>query len=151
MTWYVSRQQYWPDGTLMVEIAEGGLDYANPDMLRVRFADLGEGCEYTDPREAVEAAIRIAAAWRNTKPRKRVHIGCGHTLGFTLPFEGSRIKELRTWAKKTWEKLPKCDWCGKPLPDEQHQYTNDLGNVFCCEYCATRSAEESERYINEEA
>lgn len=150
MKWVITRQAYWPDGRLMVEIAAGGLDYCNADALSARYTHLGEFKEFNDPREAVEAAIKIADAWRKTKPGKRVSIGHGHTGGFTMPFEGCTVKDARAWAEETWEKLPKCDWCGEPLPDKRHQYTNDFGDKFCREHCAERSWEENERLNAEE-
>lgn len=94
MKYFVSRQMYWPFGDKVIEIAEGGVDYANPDMLVVGFPELGEGVEYDDPREALEAAFRIRDAW----PGSRIEVGCTH--GYTMPFEEHPSdEELREWAK----------------------------------------------------
>ena len=141
--WYVSRQSYWgvdPDEQNMVEIAFGGLDYANADMLVSKYA--GEGEEYNDPREAVTAAILIARQWRKDQPKLKIGIASGCTGGYTMPFEKSSVKELKDWAEKTWQELPKCDQCGKVLPKEFWQPTDDpdLGR-YCSEYCCDKAIE----------
>jgi len=100
MTYFVSRQCYWPDGQLTVEIAGGGLDYANPDMLVEKYKHLGEGREYEDPMEAAEAAIEIARAWRMDAPDERISVATGCTMGFTMPFEPSSQKKVLAWARK---------------------------------------------------
>ena len=67
--YFVSRQCYWgvePDEQNVVEIASGGRDYSNPDMLVEKYA--GEGQEYSDPREALEVALSIAKQWKQDKP-----------------------------------------------------------------------------------
>ena len=146
MKWYVSRQCYWgveKDEANMVEIAQGGLDYANPDMLVTKYS--GEGEEYTDPREAVKAAIEIAKQWRKDAPELTIGIGHGCTGGMTMPFESDESEDLIKWANETWEKLPKCDRCGEVLPEE-HFINYDTDEKFCREYCAEQSyiAEEEE-------
>lgn len=60
--WFVSRQDYWgEENPLAVEIAAGGLNYANADMLCVAYARLGEGEEYEDPREAAALLAEVVA------------------------------------------------------------------------------------------
>ena len=98
--YFVSRQCYWPDGRNVVEIAEGGLDYANPDMLVSKYP--GEGEEYEDPREAVTAALEIAKLWRSDS-NEEIEVAYGNTLGFTMPFEGSEEKDLIEWAEKRYQ------------------------------------------------
>jgi hypothetical protein len=135
---FVSRQQYWgEENPYTVEIACGGLNYANPDMLGVRWANLGEGKEFSDPEEAVEAAIAICEQWRKTQPEAQVAMG--HTGGNTLPFEGEEFDSLRLRAKKLKDELPKCDQCGGLLGKDT--YTHELafdGEKFCREYCAEK-------------
>ena len=103
MLFFVSRQSYWPDGQLTVEIAGGGLDYANPDMLVEEYKHLGEGKEFDDPVEATEAAIEIARAWRRDAPGKCIGVASGYTGGCTIPFEPSTQKDLLKWARKQSE------------------------------------------------
>jgi hypothetical protein len=132
MKYFVSRQCYWPDGKLVVEIATGGLDYANPDMVCSKYP--GEGREYDDPREAAKVAIEIAKQWRKDKPGKRISVAYGCTSGYTLPFEPSAKNKVVKWANETYEKLPKCDQCGELLP-EVH-YIDEFNEFkFCREYC----------------
>ncbi len=136
MQYFVSRQLYWPEGDLMVEIASGGLNYANADMLGTKYPHLGEGKEYTDPREAVEAALLIQRAWQETT-EEEVGVGMGATMGFTQPFDADTEENLRARAEKLWEKIPKCAHCGEPMGKEKFG-CQDLGEYDCCsESCAT--------------
>jgi hypothetical protein len=135
--WFVSRQKYYYSGLLMVEVARGGLDYGGSDMLCSQFP--GEGKEYSDPREAVEVALSIASLWRATKPGKRVNVGAGCTLGMGLEFEPSKAKELKDWADKAYDKLPKCDTCGEVLGGVTYTLWDlDPDLRFCREYCAEK-------------
>lgn len=137
MKFFVSRQINWPDGISMVEIAQGGLDYANPGMLVPKFKELGEGNEYTDPREAVEAAILIRDAWKQGS-EDDVEIGMGHTFGHSMPFDGDSDENLRARAEKLWEKLPKCAECGGLMGKEKYGDPH-MGEYDCCsEHCAEK-------------
>ena len=102
MPWTVTRQLQWPEGTPVVEVSSGGIDYTNPDALSPRYP--GEFETYADPVEAVEAAILICRAWRKDS-RKDAKVGYGATGGMTLPFDPSTFQEARQWAKRCQEKL----------------------------------------------
>lgn len=141
MKYFVSRQNYWdrcaPEASV-VEVAIGGRDYANPDMLGVKWSHLGEGKEFTNPVEAVEAAIQICEEWRKTNCDAMV--GMGATMGFTMSFDGQEYEELRKRAKEMFDKLPKCAQCGELMGKEN--YTHDLNfedESFCSEGCAEKS------------
>jgi len=69
MPYAVTRQSYWPEGQLAVEVAGGGLDYCNPDALVGKYP--GEFEEFLDPREAVKTAIEICREWRADLKGKR--------------------------------------------------------------------------------
>ena len=147
MPFYLSRQCYWGDDEPnVVEIASGGLDYANPDMLSdkgTQYAKLGCGQEYTDPREALAAAIKIRDAWMVAEPDEAIRIECGFTGGNTLPFSDYPTdEELLQWAEKAWEGLEKCERCGEVIVDGKWYYLHELGQDvhFCSEYCADESA-----------
>lgn len=149
MKWFVSRQCYWgvdPDEQNVVEIAQGGCDYANPDMLVEKYE--GEGKTYTDPVEAVEASLKIAEQWHKDSPELIIGVAHGSTGGMTMPFEADEQEKLREWAKKTLEALPKCDRCGAVLPEEYYTVPDLDDEKFCREYCAKERA--SELYQEEE-
>jgi hypothetical protein len=136
--YFVSRQCYWgvdTDDQNVVEIASGGLDYANPDMLVEKYA--GEGQEYKDPREALEAALSIAKQWKQDKPELVINIAHGFTGGYTMPFEPDSEDQLKAWAQEIYESLKKCDHCGDVMGKEVWHVTDDpdLGD-FCSENCA---------------
>jgi hypothetical protein len=137
MPYFVSRQKYWPEGDRVVEVAGGGLDYANPDMLVEAYPDLGEGKEYIDPREAVKAAISIRDAWKIDTPYQ-VRVEVGYTGGWTMPFaEEPTDEELLEWAENQFQDLEKCDACGIVLEDGR-LWGNELSpdSKFCSETCA---------------
>ncbi len=148
----VTRQRQWPEGELVVEISEGGIDYTNPDALSAKFEREFE--EIMDPREAVEVAINIAEDWqasldknlKTNKERKMVGIAHGATGGFTMPFEPTETEELIKWAEETYRKLPKCDECGGILPDERERFicVEWSEREFCSERCAERAWEADE-------
>jgi len=106
----VTRQHYWADGQYVVEVAYGGLEYANPDALVPKYE--GEMKEYRDPRKAVEVAIAICKAWRKDGCRK-AKVAVGSTSGYTMPFEGGTFSQARKWAEEEYKALPKCPVCGK--------------------------------------
>ena len=135
MPYTVTRQLQWPDGMPVVEVSVGGIDYTNPDALVARYP--GEFETFDGPREAVETAIAICRAWRKDgEPAARV--GVGATGGMTMPFETCSFKAARKWARERFEAMPKCDRCGRLLPE--HYYTRpDLDDQrVCSEYCAER-------------
>ena len=138
----VTRQHQWPDGEYVVEVSAGGIDYCNPDALTAKYA--GEFQEFSDPREAVETAIGIVKEWRKDAPGKRISIGVGATMGFTIPFSPETFRYARAWAKKTWDRLLKCPYCGDPMPDDKRKFwrANDWDGIeYCSEQCATREME----------
>lgn len=141
MKFFVSRQVEFPDGDMVVEIAQGGSDYANADMLSPMWASLGEGKEFTDPRAAVEAAINVRDMWKSVRDsverEGEIHISFGCTMGFTLPLTRMSDDELKSKADTLFDKLPKCAQCGDLLGKET--FTHDFaipGESFCREYCA---------------
>lgn len=151
MKYFVSRQRYWPDGDLFVEVAVGGLDYANPGMLTQKFINLGEGKEFSDPRKAAKAAINIRDAWKKINQDEEINIGCGCTGGMTMPFDACEDEELIKWAEKRFEAAEKCDWCGDIMPDNgkwQHDFSPDF--QFCSENCANLDYEEYMKIDDEE-
>jgi hypothetical protein len=136
--WTVTRQRYWDDGAEVVEVAQGGRDYSNPDALCARYS--GEFEEFTDPREAINTAIEILKAWRadSKHPRKiRLALGCTH--GNTLPFEPITIRDARKAAAVLYEKAPKCAECGDVLGRETYSHEHADGDSFCREYCAEKN------------
>lgn len=150
MAYYVSRQLYWPDGDPVVEIAAGGLNYANPDMLCAQFA--GEGETYVDPRDALDAAISIRDGWkmfeRGYKKSKinpdDIRIEHGFTAGYTMPFASHETDaELHAWAKKAAESLPRCARCGEIIEGEGYRFHDDpFEDRFCSEFCAEERSRE---------
>ena len=149
---FVSRQNYWgadEHGRYCVEIAEGGVNCANADMLVEKYT--GECREYDDPREAVNIAIAIANAWAKDEPSIRINIGEGFTMGMTMPFEGQPKETLIDWANELWDEISKCPHCVQIIKanDEYWQagtwfrggFTpNDDGEKYCSENHAEKGS-----------
>ena len=138
----ITRQRQWPDGTEMVEVSLGGIDYCNPDALGAKYH--GEFKEFKDPRQAVQTAIEICRQWRKDAGKKSISLGIGATYGNTSPFESITFRQAIKWANEYFEKLPKCTRCNEPLPDSKRElwYANDWdGLEYCSEHCAERAAE----------
>ncbi len=147
--YFVSRQMYYPTGECVVEIAAGGLNYANPDMLADKdgiYNRLGCGAEYRDPREALRVAFAIRGEWlKHTE--KPVRIEMGYTHGFTMPFEEHpEDVKLMVQANQEYESLPKCNYCGDIMPDDERKrwrlcFPYDSEEEYCSEQCADRAYE----------
>lgn len=158
MTWFLSRQCYWPDGDLVIEIAAGGADYANAGMLADppdgRYDLLGCTREYSDPREALEVAFRVRDLWNEELQGTggSCRIETGYTAGWTMPFMSFPDDEcLRKWAQERWNELPKCDQCGEPYttPAWYLAWDPELGK-FCSEGCCDRACYEYECALEED-
>lgn len=133
MPYTVTRQRQWSEGTAVVEISAGGLDYTNPDALSAKYP--GEFETYDDPREAVETAIAICEAWRRDGAPDAA-VGYGANGGMTMPFEACTFQEARAWAKERAERLPKCDRCGAVLSNPRYYTVPELDDErFCSEFC----------------
>lgn len=137
--YFVSRQSYWPDGDLVVEIACGGTDYANPDMLVEKWANLGEGKDYDDPREALKAARAIRDAWNEVIEGKKARVEVGWTMGFTIPFQNEPTEgQLDEWANREYYNLPRCGGCGEIMPSDRGEWcwhplsTDQFCSQSCC-------------------
>ena len=135
MVYFVSRQMYWYSGEQCVEVAQGGLDYANADMLVAKYQ--GEGREYQDPREAVAIAIDICKAWRKDLRSSKPYVSIGATGGFTIEFERKTFKECIKRANEVFEKLEKCAHCGDILGKNTYSHDECFDDEkFCSENCA---------------
>lgn len=131
----VSKQIQWPDGTLMIEVSAGGIDYVNPGLV-------GNIHEFLDPREAVEKAIELRAEWQAQSKDEPVSIGYGATGGFTMPFSECDEQDARRWSEKKYDSLLKCDWCGEILG--QKTFTDEYDDYkFCSESCWEKNHIES--------
>jgi len=151
MSYFVSRQCYWgadPDDQNVVEVAFGGVDYANPDMLVPKYA--GEGQDYLDPVEAVEAALNIAEEWKKDHPGLSIGVAHGFTGGFTMPFIPSEAQELKEWAKKAQEELPRCDRCGAVRKETFTLVEDPDRGKFCSAFCAEKTMDEDAKLLEEE-
>lgn len=138
MGYFVSRQKYWPDGQLVVEISADGPDHSGPDMLVPKFP--GEGVNYEDPREAVKNAISIAQAWQRLE-EEHVFIAAGYGADI-VRLEPVSLDALSAWAEQEYEGLEKCASCGDILPDRRDCWYHFLSDdVFCSHSCADRDLE----------
>jgi len=151
--WTVTRQRQWPDGDTVVEISSGGLDYTNPDALAAKYP--GEFEEFGDPREAVEAAIGIAEAWKADAPDEDIQVATGATGGYTMPFEGEELTEetkqgLHNWAEGVWGEFQDCGKCGDKITGKPVTLVEYDDEKFCSDSCAERWYEEQQTWDEEQ-
>lgn len=136
----VTRQMPWGEDRLIVEVNQGNLDYANPGMLAIKYP--GEGETYIGMLPALMSGIEIAKKWQADQPEEAIMLGIGNTHGFTMPFDGVRIKDTKAieqliaTAKKFDESLPKCQQCGEILGDEKYRHEFSDEYCFCSANCA---------------
>lgn len=116
MKYHIFRQHNWPNGDYTVEISLG-IDSASPDVIgtvgqtrKFKYQDLGEGQSFLDPRDAVEAAIKIRNQWQNDHHpiTEETLCGCGCAKAIHCADDGSCMGENCT-----------CDSFG--LPDERDE------------------------------
>ena len=148
----VTRQKRWIDGMQIVEVNQGSLDYANPDMLVPKYQRQGEGDTFVGMLPAIEAAIKIAELWK--KESKPIYIGVGNTHGMTAQFAemkltSKKLKQLREEAIAYDAKLPKCCRCGDILGKDTFTLV-DCDDEFCSENCAERAYESMQEDHDEE-
>ncbi|MDP2661318.1 MAG: hypothetical protein Q8R28_11385 [Dehalococcoidia bacterium] len=142
MPWTVTRQIQWPSGDAVVEISKGGRDYTNPDALSGKYP--GEFETFADPEEAAQVALQILDLWQGDG-QPDAQVAYGATGGMTMPFSPCTPDELKEWAAKAAEGLPKCDHCGGILGEEKYQRPDLPDMTYCREYCAEADHEEQER------
>jgi len=138
MAWYISRQHCWPDGDFEVQISEG-IDFAGPDQLLplAKWKKLGDGQLFKDPREAVEAAIKVRDAWNE---HKGLELGDEECVEIGGCFGDGDDDYLRNRGLAAWGQLVHCMYCGELIdpkdkrsfiknPDDEDEYYCD-GDCF---------------------
>lgn len=143
--YFVNCQHQYYSGNYLVEIAYPDRDSMGSDMLATNYADEGE---YSDPREALEAAIKVREMLQADYPNETVGIAFGHFE--MVEGEPQDMEELKAEIEKHYESLPKCDRCGKLIEDGSHVIYGDPDfGEFCSEFCAEEAYFENERDTEE--
>jgi hypothetical protein len=140
MSVYVSRQRYFDDNRLAVELACGGSKYSGKDILPVKFG--GEGRNLVSPIDAVNVAIRIIDEWNLTYFDENKSIALVNADGkgikiYYNPHDKKDLSLLQQWATKAFNSMKKCGNCQKPISNMSKMYElEDLPNkVGCSEVC----------------
>ena len=144
--YFVNCQHQYYSGNYLVEIAYPDQYSIGSDMLATNYADEGE---YSDPREALDAAIKVREALQADHPDEEIGIAFGHFD--MVEGEPQDIDELRKDIEKHYESLPKCDHCGKPRDDKEFFviYGDPDYGKFCSESCAEEAFVENEEQTEE--
>ncbi len=138
-TWIVSRCEPWPSGEQCVEIATD-VDHLDPSLFWERDgSDYDRLCiEWSDPRDAVDAAIKVRDLWvaESGKPVK-----IDHANPVFYGMDGKTDAELRAWAIKTYDEMPRCVHCSNVCQEVgmPGNYEDDVtGESFhaCCDWHA---------------
>lgn len=144
--YFVNCQHQYYSGNYLVEIAYPDRDSIGSDMLATNYADEGE---YSDPREALEAAIKVREMLQADHPNETVGIAFGHFD--MVEGEAQDMEELKAEIEKHYESLPKCDHCGKMRDDKEFFviYGDPDYGKFCSESCAEEAFVENEEQTEE--
>ena len=131
MPYFVNCQHYFYSDQYMVEIAYPGIDCAGSDMLATDYPDEGE---YDDPREALEAAIKVRDALQVDYPKEEIGISFGRFD--MVEGEPQDLEKLRAEIEKHYESLPKCERCGKIIKEPWIIVNDPDFGQFCSSFCA---------------
>jgi hypothetical protein len=138
MSVYISRQRYYDDGVLCVELAVGGAKNASKDILPTKYA--GESKNLVSPIDAVNVALRIIGQWNYSDERIFIALvnadGKGSKVYFD-PQDKAHIAKLERWGQQEFARLPKCDNCGRCIGNKNNAYEmTELPNkLYCDERC----------------
>lgn len=153
MTYIVTRQANYgtdPIDEYMVQLSDGGWDHVGPGKLVEQYIEQGEDSEHDDPRQALEACIRVAEAWtRDTGVPKYIEYSYG-SAAWIIPFAVETYNEGRARAEEEFENLPKCDECGKVLSTNKRDIWRAVepellldDEAYCSEFCANSAIQEA--------
>ena len=138
MPYIVNCQHYFYSDAHVVEIAYPGWDYVGSDMLATYYTDEGE---YSDPREALEAAIKVRDQLQADHPDEEVGIAFGH---FDLvEGEPQDLDDLKQEIEDHYQRLPKCDLCGDIIETASWIADDPDFGSFCSEVCAEKAYRDS--------
>jgi hypothetical protein len=141
MPFAITRQRYYDDNQLAVEINCGGKMKSGPDVLPIKFKS--EGKNLLSPVDAVNASLRIVKEWDHVyfdEKKKIAIVSADGKKTYFNPSEKSDVDSLERWGKKTLAAMKSCDHCGRPIGGSKFIETPDLPNrVFCQEICASNT------------
>jgi hypothetical protein len=137
---FISRQRYYEDNQLALEIANGGSKFAGKDILPKLFNK--ENGNYISPVDAVNIAIDIINQWdiKYHDENKKIALVNGDGKGTKVyfdPHSKKDIERLERWAQMTFKNMAKCCNCQRPIGNMNKAYeTQDLPNrVACSDQC----------------
>lgn len=137
---YVSRQRYFSDNSLYVEIATGGKNKASKDVLPERYK--GEQKSYKYPKDALTVACKIYKQWYhqyNTDENIKLSIVDEKLGNLVLWFDADDLRKAETWADQAFKNLVKCESCAKPVGSKKKAFTDPkLPGYYCNEVCISR-------------
>lgn len=141
MAFAITRQRYYEDNQLAVEINCGGKLKAGPDVLPTKF--YGEGKNLLSPIDALNISIQIVKDWDNTyfdEPKMIAVVSSEGKKLYFNPRDKNQILSLQRWAEKTLKDMKSCDHCGRLISKSKFIETSDLPNrSFCQEICASNT------------
>jgi hypothetical protein len=147
MGFKITRQRYFDDNQLAVEICSG-IKLIGKDVLNTRYKDLGESKYLVSPVDAVGCGIKIMKKWNldyYDEIKKLAFVNADGT-GIKEYFEANDkdIKRLEKLAKDILNKMSKCGACNRALSQNFDAFVIDeIPNVeFCDEQCGSRKYRE---------
>lgn len=146
MAFYISRQRYYEQDQLVVEIACGGIKKAGKDILTKKFD--GEQKNLVDPRDAHSIAAKIIPKWDATYSDEKKLIALVNADGkgsvkYYDPSNSRDMEKFKKWSEDTFSSMKKCSSCQKGMGNRDPFAIDDIPNKnFCSEYCIAKKYRE---------
>ena len=141
MGFAITRQRYYSNNMLAVEIACGGNKFVGKDKLDIRYDHLLEGKNLVSPVDSVNCAKKIYKSWVafNGDELKYITISNYDSKGGKLVFDPNSkrdLEKLDKWAENELNNMAKCGHCSRLMGAKDPFETEDLPNkIFCSEVC----------------
>ena len=135
MGYYVSRQNYWDEQRLVVEISVGGSKAATKDILPAKY-DPFECKNLKYPNDALNVAKRIYKKWKFTADSD-IYLSIVDKDNKTILSFEKDWKSAENWAQKIMKTLERCKNCDKAIVNLNKSFTTShLPGHYCNEECA---------------
>lgn len=141
MGFKISRQRYFDDNRLAVEICVGS-KHVGKDILTTRYQDIGESKYLVSPIDAYNTSIKLVQKWNNDYYDELKSIALVNSEGkgeriYLDPSSKNDLAKLETWANKTLKNMAKCGHCSRVIGATTpiHEDEKIPNKVYCCDLC----------------
>jgi len=135
MGYFISRQNYWDEQRLVIEIAVGGRKQASKDILPAKY-DQFECKNLKYPNDALNVAKRIYRQWKLIADNE-IYLSIVDKDNKTLLSFEKDWKSAENWAHKIMQTIERCKNCDKAIMNIAKSFTTKhLPGHYCNDDCA---------------